>query len=183
MGFYVAVLHRRQRVSIFKDLFRFLKSFFDVPVFHPKHTANVAAQREIEFLAVHARVGLVALRMRAPACAGLGGFEKIEDRRQLFVIDFDQIQSLFRNFPVLRRHERDDFTDVTHSIRCDDGLIIDNGPEIRIQPGQVIARDNGYDTGEFFRLACDRRAEVSRAGRGFAAPSRKSICGRTRSGA
>ena len=130
-----------------------MKSFFDVPVFHPKHTANVAAQLEIEFLAVHARVGLVALRMQHRR-AGLGGFEKIEHRRQLFVVDFDQIQSLFRNLPALRRHERDNFTDVTHSIRRDDGLIIDHRAEIRIQPGQVIARDNGYDTGEFFRLAC-----------------------------
>ena len=100
MGFDVAVLHRRQRVGIFKDLFRFLKSFFDVAVFHPKYAAYVAAQREIEFLAVHARGGLVALRMQHRR-AGLGGFEKIEHRRQRFVVDFDQIQSLFRNFPAL----------------------------------------------------------------------------------
>ena len=64
MGFNMAVLDRRQRVSIFKNFFRFVKPFFDVAVFYPKHAANVASQFEIEFLPVYTRGGLVALSMQ-----------------------------------------------------------------------------------------------------------------------
>ena len=80
MGLDMAVLHRRQCISIVEDLVRFLKTFLDVSVFDSEHAANVAAQLEIEFLAVHARLGLIALRVQHGR-VGLGGFEKIEHRR------------------------------------------------------------------------------------------------------
>ena len=42
---------------------------------------------------------------------------------------------------------------MAHALGSDHRLIIDHRPEIRIQAGQIIARDDSHDTGKFFRLA------------------------------
>ena len=134
VGLDMTVLHRRQRISILKDLFGFLKSFLDVAVGDAEHAAHVATQLEIKFLAVHARVGLIALRVQHRR-ARLGGFDKVEHRRQLLVVDVDQIQSLFSDLPAFRRYERDHFTDMAHAIDSHHGLIVDHRSEIGIQTG------------------------------------------------
>src|SRR5688572_5048370 len=131
MGLYMTVLHRRQGISILEDLFGFLKTFLDVAVSDSEYAAHVAAQLEIEFLAVHACVGLIALLVQHRR-ARLGGFEKIEYCRQFLVVYLDQIQRLFSNLAALRSYERDDFTDMAHTIRSHYGLIIDHRSEIRI---------------------------------------------------
>src|SRR5262245_58649064 len=132
MGFYMTVLHRRQSISIFKNLVRLLKAFSNIAVFDMEHAANVAAQLEIKLFAVHARVGLIAFGMQHRR-AGVGSFEEIEHRWQFFVIDFDDVKGLFRDLSTLRGYERDQFADMAYAISSQDGLIIHHWTEIGVQ--------------------------------------------------
>ena len=61
---------------------------------------------------------------------------------------------------VARQHDGDRLADVVHLAERQDGLVLDEGPQVRRGCPQRLCSQNGCDTGERLTTACGREIEI-----------------------
>jgi hypothetical protein len=133
--------------SVFQNQIRLTQPFLDVAL-APGQTGKAVMhiQGKLVFRTAVVRSDIVVQSRRA----GLHRFERIEDRRQRFVIDVDCGNCLFGGFDRLRRDGCHAVADEAHDVPAEDGHVADLFADI--ESASVITGDERLDAGHFARF-------------------------------
>ena len=126
------------------------------------NAAYIPTDLKIKLLSVHTSGSFFSLRMEHRG-VGLDCLEDIEHCWKFFIINFDEARRFFGNLARLTSDQCYDFTNMAHALGSHDRLIIDDWPEIGIQPIEIITCYDGHHSGKLF---CSCRINAADIGMG-----------------
>ena len=149
------MLRRRQRERIFENMIRFGKAFLNIAAVELEVGADIGAFDRLDL----GKIGKTGSRHLTESCTkvapGLQRLVNIQNRRQLFIVDFDQAQRFFRRIDGQGRNRCHRIADMAHFLHGDDRLIFEHRTVVRLDAfvvQNIVARQYRHDAGNFQRL-------------------------------
>ena len=146
------MLRRRQREGIFEDLVGLVETSSDIAAIEFEVGANIGAFHRLDFGEIGKTRCRQFDRVVHQGRARFQGLVNVEHRRQLFVVDLDQTQRLFRRIGSQSGHRSHRVADVAHFFHRDNRLIFEHRPVVGLDTfvvQNIVTGQHRHHAGNF----------------------------------